>query len=87
MQVLNLLASMTPPPGGEFYRATTAELLRDLRCLAELLEGNWYNPEVRAALLWQLASLAQALGQASQGKQVLRAEDGGSGEVYYAVAD
>jgi hypothetical protein len=86
MQVLNLLSYMTPPPGGDFYPTTPAELLRDLRCFAELLEADWYDREARASLLWQLGSLIQALDQAAKGKAVLRAEDGSSGEVYYAIA-
>jgi hypothetical protein len=87
MQVLNLVDYMTCPPKDDFYPITTSELLDDIAAYVRLLGQWWYDREARDGLLWQLETAVQALACAAGGAVVLRAEDGSSGEVYYAVAE
>jgi hypothetical protein len=87
MQVLNLVDYMTSPPADDFYRVTTGDLLNDVAKYAKLLRQWWYDQESRNSLLWQLETVVQALVCVADGAVVLRAEDGSSGEVFYAVAD
>ena len=87
MQVLNLVDYMTSPSADDFYRVTISELFDDVAEYTNLLRQWWYDKESRYSLLWQLETSVQALACAADGAVVLRAEDGSSGEVYYAVAD
>jgi hypothetical protein len=87
MQVLNLVDYMTAPPAADFYRITTHELLDDIATYVKLLNQWWYDREARDGLLWQLETAVQALVCAADGAVVLRAEDGSSGEIFYAITE